>query len=262
MDEIKQDKNNKKLFWIAGIFGAVMVIVAAILVSLMLTAPEETEADPSSPTSEEDKHLDTSLVPEVTAKDFTRSGADTFATLTFETGDPGKELVTEYRIEDSGKNTLDEGVVDETNKVSAKILLENGDNAVTIKLRVSSHFGYSTWVAADTASLEVADLAEAEGQNTLAEPNAAYFDTPWSDGNVELTLENAQVAIQSAWGATPATSNDSCMMLNSNAIRVGEMIPPIPSIIPEEYQLKYDAWITGDTVELTYYWCEIPGYQY
>ena len=248
------DKSNKKLLWFSGIFGVIALIIIAVIASFMFTAPSDSSTgNKTGDTGTSSGALNEKTVPGLDSSSLKQIGTSPSGTLSFVVKKPENNLVVEYRIEDTNKRIIDEGLLGDNRKVSAQVFLVNGDNDFNVKLRTSNETSYSPWTVVETVSLNVTALPEAEGQNTEAEPNAAYFDTEWAKENGGP--ENLQDAMLKAWNAEPVATDGYCMILNNAAINPGEMVQPIPSIMPVDYKLRYDAYFDNETAHVTFFWC-------
>jgi hypothetical protein len=254
MDLNEEKNNNKKLLWAGIAFGSITLIVIAVIGALLLTAPKETPVDTTTSSSE--TQLSKENVPKITKGSLTRIADSDKALLNFTIDKTKSSYIVEYRIQDSFNEVLDEGVITDTNKVESEILLTNGDNNTTVRLRVSDEKTYSPWVTVKELTLPIEGLVEKDGENTEAEVNEAYFDTAWVQeiGGVE----NLKLALLAAWDATEVTTDDECMVLNEGTVTPGEIFPPMPSVVPDIYTLKYQITTSGnDDYNILYLWCVI-----
>lgn len=254
MDLNEEKNNSKKLLWAGIAFGSITLIAITVIGALLLTAPKETPTDTATSTSE--TQLSKESVPELTKSSLQRITDSNKGLLNFTIGKTKSSYIVEYRVQNSFNETLDEGVIDNTNKVESEILLTNGDNNANIKLRVSDEKTYSPWVTVKELSLPIEGLVEEAGENTEAEVNEAYFDTAWAQ---EIGGEdNLRLALLAAWNATEVAGDDECMVLNEGIVTPGEIFPPMPSTVPDIYKLNYQITMSGnDDFKILYLWCVI-----
>lgn len=253
------DKKSNRTLLIVGIsFGILVFGFAIYMAVLLLGAPAANNNDIGDNDTPSDSIVGTSEVPEIVSFEVLRdTETSTTATVTAVLADG--DYQAQYEILDINKKTIVRGNVPDDRKVIEPVDLVNGGNSFTIRTRVEGNGTYSEYVSSAPAVLAVDNLTEEAGINVNAEPNSEYFDTAWSRG--EGGAENLAAAVMSAWGATPVTMDFYCLPLNDASISPGELIPPLPSILPEDFDLKFDVIpALNDELQLYYYWCEKEPY--
>ena len=247
-------KTTKALIAVGSAFGIIILGLAITLAVMFLNAPKVEE--PTTPDDSSVEQLDSSSIPEIVSFEVIRKGKTSpQASVSVEVSPLKGDLYGEYEVRDINKKSVLKGNLPEDGIIEGDAALLNGPNSFTLRIRVSDGATYSSWKSTNPVLLPVDNLKSEEGINTEAKPNPKYFETKWAKGNASEA--NLKEAIEIAWNAeTVNYETDSCMILNSANLAVGEIIPPLPSKVPEEYKLKYEvSYFDENTSAISFYWC-------
>ena len=247
-------KSTRNFLIFGSVFGIALVGFVIYLAVLFLAAPNETT--PTKDGSQNDDVVSTSEVPEIISFEVKRD-TDTSLTATaigvIATGD----YHGQYKIVDLNKKTVAKGNLPEDGNITATVDLANGGNSFVLQIRVEGKGSYSEYVSSEPSVLSATGLPEKETINTQAKPNEEYFNTLWgkgSGGQDDLTE-----AVKIAWGASVAGAADYCMPLNNAVVSPGEIIAPLPSVPPSDYDLKFEVGpALNGQFQIYYYWCVKP----
>lgn len=240
--------SNKKLLFIStGI--AITVIGCAVGIAAFSMNSNSPESDSANQTQSSNENTvgQTPVIKNVTA-----STDENGLSFSIEVAEVDTEKWTiEYQVADQDRKVKDEGT-SRSSTFTSSVKLSNSAY-YRIKVRAISDTGGNTaWSENYTVELD-----ELEGFKTL-DPLPAYFDTGWAKGT-DSSLEGAKKAIETAWGISEVTDQQEmsyCLPVNTGEMNPELLLPPIPSVVPQDTELKYmtNEW-NGSTISITYLWC-------
>ena len=248
IDETK--RNNKKLWLILAGISTTVIGLTIGLTSLSANSssphPDSSETSQSKVTSDSD--VKSPAIEEVKVS----SSAKELVFHVKTTGSLSEQTSLEYEISDQNREVKGSGKehnveFDASVKVSASAYYR-------VKVRAIKDTGEkSDWSENYTVKLE--DL---EGMKTI-QPKAAYYDTGWANGT-DTSFTGAKEGIETAWGIKELSQSEamrSCLPINSGDMTPQLLLPPLPSVIPQEVSLAYMTtnW-NGSTISITYLWCQ------
>jgi hypothetical protein len=158
----------------------------------------------------------------------------------------------EYEVADQDRVVRDSGKTRQAEfDASAKV---SSSTYYRIRVRAANDEGKKTeWSENYTVK-----LAELKGMKTV-EPATAYYETGWAKGT-DSSMTGAKTAIETAWNITELkleNAVDMCLPINSGEMTPKLLLPPIPSVLPNQVTLKYmtNDW-NGSAISITYLWCQ------
>lgn len=253
--------SNRNYIIIGSIFGflALLVVGFILFTFLQSTSPSEAggsgNANGGSSSGSELTVDDVPLFEGFTAN--VNPNSPSTVDVEFTILQPEGELVVEYELLDVNRKSVIKSSTNDTITIAETVNLANGVNSFTLRLRVTDGLTYSPWRTSEPLTVEA--TVNIPGVGVETEPNPAYFDTGWANG--EASPVAFEEAMRVAWDATLFNAGvDACLVLNEATLSPGEMIPPVPSGLPENVVLKYFyESSTGDgnpPYYMSFLWCE------
>ena len=247
-------KSTRNLIIFGSVFGVALIGFVIYLAVLFLAAPNE--ASPPKNGNQDDNIVSTSEVPEIISFEVKRD-TDTSVTATAKGVIATGDYHGQYEIVDLNKKTVAKGNLPADGNITETVDLANGGNSFVLQIRVEGDGSYSEYVSSEPSTLSATGLPEKEAINTQAKPNAEYFNTAWGKG--AGGQDDLIEAIKIAWGASVAGPADYCMPLNDAVVSPGEIVAPLPSVPPSDYDLKFEVFpALNGQLQIYYYWCVKP----
>lgn len=274
---IKQGNVTKVLTVVGIAFGVLTFIFAGFLVYLITTAPAP---ETVGITGDKTTPLDESMIPTILDVTLTPTPVQEnteyqTASIVALTSQVPSGYFVNYEIVNKSQTIVGKGVVHE-NQIVTKLLIEEGNNSFSLRMRTSNGFQFSTW--SERATFDItgehvpnSTTSSPGGINTEAEPNPEYYNTNWAKG--EGDVSDFADALSVAWGGSHITPDEiseiltnpnyaTCMGINFEYnLLPGEMAKPIPSTLPVGSYLKFNTGYydqsTG-SVYVEFFWCSRP----
>lgn len=250
-NNIEESKpNNKKLWLILASVSLTIIGCTALAVGLSSSSLDD-KSDQANASQSEKQENTTSSELSVTSVEVTPTEKELMFSVTVKNFNESDNSL-EYEIADQDRVVKGEGTA-KTSEFKAPVKV-SGSAYYRVKVRMVKSDGQkSEW--SDSKTVKLADL---KGFKTL-EPKPEYYDTGWAKGT-DNSLDGAKTAIQTAWGIEEVTDQlalSSCLPLNSGEMTPKLLLPPIPSVLPNEVALKYitTQW-DGSAISIIYIWCQ------
>lgn len=242
--------SNKKLWFIlAGI--SITVIGITLAIFGISSSASERDSNNSNVSQSDDQTSVAGKAPTIETVETTANAKELTFTIRVQDVDTAKWAI-EYEIMDQDRVVKDSGKVREAAfDTSFKV----GSSAYyRVRVRAANDEGKKTaWSENYTVK-----LSELEGMKTV-EPAQEYYQTGWATGT-DTTLAGVKEAIETAWDITELSRQEAvtngCIPINTGDMNPKLLLPPLPSVLPNEVTLKYmtNDW-NGSTVSITYLWC-------
>lgn len=242
--------SNKKLWFIlAGI--SITVIGITLAIFGMSSNASDKESNDSNLSQNEDRSITSTKAPAIEAVETTANAKELTFSIKVKDIDISKWVI-EYEIMDQDRVVKDSGKARQTS-FDASVTVSSSAY-YRVRVRAANDEGKKTaWSENYTVK-----LAELEGMKTV-EPAPEYYQTGWATGT-DITLAGAKEAVETAWDITEISRQQAvteCLPINTGDMSSKLLLPPLPSVLPNEVTLKYmtNDW-NGSTVSITYLWCQ------
>lgn len=250
-NNIEDIKPNNRKLWI--ILAGISITVIGITLAFFGLTSNNGGKDQDSPSQPQSQSSTSSSLPSPTIEKV-KANAD------------AKELSFAVTVKDVDmtKWFIEYEVTDQDRVVRASGKERTSDFTTTVPVNSSTYYrvhvraANDEGVKTDWSENYTVKLAELEGMKTV-EPVTEYYETGWAKGT-DTSFEGAKKAIETAWGITELTRQDAvtqCLPINSGEMTPKLLLPPIPSVLPNQVTLNYmtNNW-DGSAISITYLWCQ------
>lgn len=251
-NNIEDIKHNNRKLWI--ILAGISITVIGITLAFFGLTSNNGGKDQDGPNQPQSQSSSNSSLPSPPTIETVKANAD------------AKKLSFAVTVKDvdMAKWFIEYEVTDQDRVVRASGKERTTDFTTTVPVSSSTYYRVHVRAANDEGAKTdwnenyTVKLAELEGMKTV-EPVPGYYETGWATGT-DTSLEGAKKAIETAWGITEMTRQDAvvqCLPINSGEMTPKLLLPPIPSVLPNQVTLNYmtNNW-DGSAISITYLWCQ------
>lgn len=250
-NNIEDKKPNNKKLWL--ILAGVSITVIGITLAFfgMQSSAPNAQPDSSSVTKNDSQTVASENPPTIESVTASVEDKELSFNVKIKAVDFTKWSV-EYEIADQDRTVKGSGNARQ-NGFDASVKVSSS-TYYRIKVRAVNSEGEKT-VWSENYTVKLADL---EGMK-IVEPSPDYYLTGWARG-ADTTLDGAKTAIETAWDITELTQSQAvaaCLPINTGEMTPALLLPPIPSVLPNQVTLNYmtNSW-NGSTISITYLWCQ------